>query len=373
VRECRSADSRGCTLAAAAVALAGQRTRGARAAARVPRNSLNGSKQLCPSLSECPSNQHTMAEGRVLSVQSHVVRGYVGNKSAVFPMQLLGLEVDPVNSVQFSNHTGYADGFTGESLSGEQLGTLVDGLEQNGLLCGYTHLLTGYIGSVSFLRQVLQVVAKLRAVNPGLIFVCDPVMGDEGRIYVAEELVAVYRDEVVALATVLTPNQFEAELLSGEPIQSIAAAAAACDILHARGPRVILLTSCDFGADEEQEHLTVVVSALPAGAAKGTAAVRHVIVVPKLPSHFTGTGDLVASLFLAWYHREHTDAPQLAAEKAVATVQVSSQSTASERRTAPITVRCRSMGSDGQFRLCSEDCAPRPRTRVLGHRPHTFH
>lgn len=261
--------------------------------------------------------------GRVLSVQSHVVHGYVGNKSAVFPMQLLGLEVDPVNSVQFSNHTGYPGGFAGERLSGEQLEALVAGLEKNGLLSGYTHLLTGYIGSVSFLRQVLELVGKLRLANPGLVFVCDPVMGDEGKLYVPEELVQVYRDEVVALATVLTPNQFEAELLSAQPITSLETAAAACDALHARGPRIILLTSSSCG--EAEDHLTVMVSAVPVAASEGgnstAAASRHQILVPKLAEHFTGTGDLIASLFLAWHHREPAQPAHLAAEKAVATVQ----------------------------------------------------
>jgi len=106
--------------------------------------------------------------GRVLSIQSHTVQGYVGNKSAVFPLQLLGFDVDPINSVQFSNHTGYPK-FRGQVLNGNQLWDLIEGLEENELL-HYTHLLTGYIGSVSFLNTVLQVVNKLRSVNPNLIY-----------------------------------------------------------------------------------------------------------------------------------------------------------------------------------------------------------
>ncbi|KAL3346246.1 hypothetical protein AABB24_024935 [Solanum stoloniferum] len=151
--------------------------------------------------------------GRVLSIQSHTVQGYVGNKSAVFPLQLLGYDVDPINSVQFSNHTGYPT-FKGQVLNGEQLWELIEGLEANGLLY-YTHLLTGYIGSVSFLNTVLKVVDKLRSVNPKLKFVCDPVMGDEGKLYVPPELVMVYREKVVPVASMLTPNQFEAEQLTG--------------------------------------------------------------------------------------------------------------------------------------------------------------
>lgn len=93
---------------------------------------------------------------RVLSVQSHVVHGYVGNKSAVFPLQLLGFEVDAVNSVQFCCHTGYPK-FGGQVLDGDALWSLVAGLEENGLVAGgYSHLLTGYIGSATFLRTVLR-------------------------------------------------------------------------------------------------------------------------------------------------------------------------------------------------------------------------
>ena len=120
-------------------------------------------------------------EGRVLSIQSHVVHGHVGNKSAVFPLQLLGFEVDPINSVQFSNHTGYSNGFRGQVLQGDQLWELVEGLDANELL-SYTHLLTGYIGSKSFLETVLRVLRRLREVNPDLIYVCDPVLGDNGKL-----------------------------------------------------------------------------------------------------------------------------------------------------------------------------------------------
>ncbi|KAK8914087.1 Pyridoxal kinase [Platanthera zijinensis] len=106
--------------------------------------------------------------GRVLSIQSHTVQGYVGNKSAVFPLQLLGYDVDPINSVQFSNHTGYST-FRGQVLDGQQLWDLIEGLSANNLLY-YTHLLTGYIGSVSFLNAILGVVEKLRLINPELIY-----------------------------------------------------------------------------------------------------------------------------------------------------------------------------------------------------------
>ncbi|KAL4579919.1 hypothetical protein LXL04_016089 [Taraxacum kok-saghyz] len=156
--------------------------------------------------------------GRVLSIQSHTVQGYVGNKSAVFPLQLLGYDVDPIMSVQFSNHTGYPT-FRGQVLNGKQLWELIEGLEANNLLY-YTHLSTGYFGSVSFLENVLEVVKKLRSINPSLTYVCDPVMGDEGKLYI-----------------------FEVEQLTGSRIASEEDGREACRHLHAAGPSKVVITS----------------------------------------------------------------------------------------------------------------------------------
>jgi len=188
-----------------------------------------------------------MVESRVLSIQSHVVHGYVGNKAAVLPLQILGLEVDFINSVQFSNHTGYPK-FTGERLGGDALGELVSGLRANGLI-GYTHVLTGYIGAASFLRAVIATVKAVREAQPSAVYVCDPVLGDGGRLYVPEELVDIYREEVLPLASVLTPNHFEAELLTRSTIATEDDAFRACAALHARGVRTIVITSAVLRAD----------------------------------------------------------------------------------------------------------------------------
>ncbi|PIA33518.1 hypothetical protein AQUCO_04100156v1 [Aquilegia coerulea] len=228
--------------------------------------------------------------GRVLSIQSHTVQGYVGNKSAVFPLQLLGYDVDPINSVQFSNHTGYPT-FKGQVLDGQQLCDLIEGLEANNLLY-YTHLLTGYIGSVSFLNTVLQVVDKLRTINPKLTYVCDPVMGDEGKLYVPPELVSVYREKVVPVASMLTPNQFEAEQLAGFKIDSESAGLEACNILHAAGPSKVVITSMHIG-----DNLCLIGSHQKV---KGQPPEQFKIVIPKIPAYFTGTGDLMTALLLGW-------------------------------------------------------------------------
>lgn len=228
---------------------------------------------------------------RVLSIQSHTVQGYVGNKSAVFPLQLLGIDVDPINSVHFSNHTGYPS-WKGQVLNGEQLWTLIEGLEDNDLLY-YTHLLTGYIGSASFLEMILRLVAKLRTINADLIYVCDPVMGDEGKFYIPQELVPIYREKVIPVATLITPNQFEAEQLTGFSIRTESDAIRACNDLHAAGPSKVVISSADINGE-------LLVIGSDCGS---TPSSRFRIRVPKLPTYFTGTGDLMTALLLGWSHK----------------------------------------------------------------------
>ncbi|XP_064991290.1 pyridoxal kinase isoform X2 [Musa acuminata AAA Group] len=242
--------------------------------------------------------------GRVLSIQSHTVQGYVGNKSAVFPLQLLGYDVDPINSVQFSNHTGYPT-FKGHVLNGQQLCDLIEGLSENHLLY-YTHLLTGYIGSVSFLEMVLQVVERLRVVNPGLLYVCDPVMGDEGKLYVTPDLVSVYREKVVPVASMLTPNHFEIELLTGLRITSESDALKACNILHAAGPSKVVITSLSI---KEKVFL--------------------------IGSHqkVKGSGDLMTALLLGWSNI-YPDNLEKASELAVSSLQAVLQRTLADYTTA---------------------------------------
>ncbi|XP_023920207.1 pyridoxal kinase isoform X2 [Quercus suber] len=261
--------------------------------------------------------------GRVLSIQSHTVQGYVGNKSAVFPLQLLGYDVDPINSVQFSNHTGYPS-FKGQVLNGQQLWELIEGLEANNLLY-YTHLLTGYIGSVSFLNTILEVVNKLRSINPKLIYVCDPVLGDEGKLYVPSELVSVYREKVVPVASMLTPNQFEAEQLTGFRIGSERDGREACNILHAAGPSKVVITSIVIdgslhliGSHQKE---------------KDQSPEQFKIVIPKIPAYFTGTGDLMTSLLLGWSNK-YPDNLDKAAELAVSSLQALLQRTLNDYRSA---------------------------------------
>lgn len=230
---------------------------------------------------------------RVLSIQSHVVHGYVGNKSAVFPLQVLGFEVDNINSVQFSNHTGYKNGFKGQVLNEKELEDVFSGLVANDLHQQYTHLLTGYVGNPTFLREIANILKTLRSVNPALIYVCDPVMGDDGEMYVPKELLPIYRDEIVPLADIVTPNQFEVELLTERTVNTEQDAWDAIEWFHNKGVKTVAISSSELGG---ADSLLALVSHK-----QGTNSQRCRMVIPKQGNgiRFTGTGDLFASLFLA--------------------------------------------------------------------------
>ncbi|OAD47024.1 Pyridoxal kinase [Eufriesea mexicana] len=223
---------------------------------------------------------------RILSIQSHVVSGYVGNKSAIFPLQLLGFEVDAINSVQFSNHTNYKT-CKGQILNDKDLEDLMNGLAQNDL-DNYTHLLTGYIGTVSFLKKIVEVVHSLKLKNPNLIYVCDPVMGDNGKMYVAEELKEIYKKEIIPLADIIVPNQFELELLSDMKINTMSELQSSIKKLHKVGPQVVAISSIEIIKDK----LTSVISTK-----KDNKLIK--IDIPKISISFTGSGDLYAALLLA--------------------------------------------------------------------------
>ena len=215
---------------------------------------------------------------------------------------MLGFDVDVINSVQFSNHTGYGS-WEGDVLQGDMLLKLVDGMDKNELLTDETgHILTGYIGSESFLRAVVTIVRQMKAVNPQVRYVCDPVMGDIGRFYVPKQLLKVYVDEVIPLADVLTPNQFEVEQLTGVRIDSIDDAQRACCILHDLGVPSVLITSIVFptNAQQSQDSIGIFASKRFHGIETDSHQdEQQILYVPKLPGQFTGTGDIVAALWLA--------------------------------------------------------------------------
>ncbi|KAK7904899.1 hypothetical protein WMY93_017506 [Mugilogobius chulae] len=244
-------------------------------------------------------------ECRVLSIQSHVVRGYVGNKSATFPLQVLGFEVDSINSVQFSNHTGYGH-WKGQVLTAEELNVLYEGIKLNNVN-HYDYILTGYSRDTSFLETVVDIIKELKRTNPKLVYVCDPVMGDQGAMYVPENLLPVYRDKVVPLADILTPNQFEAEILTGRKIHSVEDAIEVMDLLHKMGPETVVLTSTDLPSSRGDQFL-VTLGSQKTVKPDGTNTTQKICIdIPKVDAVFVGTGDLFAAMLLAWTHHHPND------------------------------------------------------------------
>lgn len=145
---------------------------------------------------------------RVLSIQSHTVHGFVGNKAATFPLQCLGYNVDAVNSISLSNHPDYAGGTKGKSLNPEDVRAIIDGLDANGLL-NYDLIISGYTRSVEIAAETAAAVKRVFEVNPRTIYILDPVLGDDGKFYVPAELTDYFKHNLLPLAEVITPNHFE--------------------------------------------------------------------------------------------------------------------------------------------------------------------
>jgi pyridoxine kinase len=172
----------------------------------------------------------------------------------------LGFDVDFINSVHFSNHTGYENGLAGDVMNGTQLRKILKGLEDNHLLEDVGYMLTGYIGSASFCEAVLDVLKTLKKNNPQLKFICDPVLGDDGRFYVPPELVQVYIDTVIPASDVVTPNQFEVEQLTGIIVKTLDDAKQACDKLHKMGPSTVFITSVVFTEQTTEKKISIIAS-----------------------------------------------------------------------------------------------------------------
>ena len=231
----------------------------------------------------------------ILSIQSWVAYGHVGNASAMFPLQRLGAEVWAVNTVQFSNHTGYG-AWTGQVFSGAEIGRLIDGIAARGALPRCDAVLSGYMGDFAIGEAILAAVARVRAANPGALYCCDPVIGDSGRgIYVRQGIPELMRDRAVPAADIATPNRFELERLTGRVCASLAKAKAAVATLQERmrpgGPRCVLVTS--LATDETPPDAIDMLAA--------EAGNFYLLRTPRLPILVNGAGDAIAALFL--FHR----------------------------------------------------------------------
>jgi pyridoxine kinase len=234
----------------------------------------------------------------ILSIQSHVVFGYAGNSAAVFPLQRLGHEVWAVNTVEFSNHTGYG-AWRGKVLGGELAEELVAGLEDRQALDQCKALLSGYMGDAAVGVAVLNALRLVRRAAPDALYCCDPVMGDVGRgFYVKPDIPVIFREQLVPGADIITPNQFELEALTGMKIATINDARAAIDRIHTMGPKVVLVTSYqeedgDSGASGG-DHIAMLAS-------DGSSLYRVCTPVFNFAQTTAGSGDVTAALFLSRY------------------------------------------------------------------------
>lgn len=250
----------------------------------------------------------------VLSVQSHVAYGYVGNRAAVFPLQRLGFEVWAVNTVQFSNHTGYGS-WAGEVFSAEQVRGVIQGIFERVAPAACDAVLSGYLGDAALGEAILEAVGQVRSARPEAVYACDPVMGDVGRgLFVRPDIPDFMRARAVPAAELVTPNQFELELLTGRQLGSLADAVAAARALLAGGPKVVVVTSLRHVATPAD------VIQMLAVAAEGAWLVS----TPYLPLEPApnGAGDAVTALFLAHYLKGGRSVPAALSGMAAAVFEI---------------------------------------------------
>jgi pyridoxine kinase len=229
----------------------------------------------------------------ILSIQSHVAYGHVGNSAAVFTLQRLGVEVWPIHTVQFSNHTGYGS-WQGRVFDAGLICELVGGIAQRGVLAECDGVLSGYIGGADIGASILDCVASVKHANSAARYCCDPVIGDTGRgSFVREGVAEFMKAKAVPAADVVTPNHFELDYLSGHTSRTLAQARDAVKALHDLGPRAILVTSL-----HTQETPSDAIDLL-ASDVSGCFRLR----TPKLPLLANGAGDAIAALFFAHYLR----------------------------------------------------------------------
>jgi pyridoxine kinase len=248
----------------------------------------------------------------ILSIQSWVAYGHVGNASAVFPLQRLGAEVWAVNTVQFSNHTGYGD-WKGAVYSGQSVRDLVDGIAARGALARCDAVLSGYVGGADIGDAILHAVACVRRENKAALYCCDPVIGDvDTGVYVRPGIESFLREQALPAADIATPNRFEIERLTGLDCATLHGAKQAVlrlrAMLHEDGPAIVLLTSLETDTTPADciDMLTFAEGAF------------HLLRTPRLAVSVNGAGDAIAALFLL--HRLRTGSAVAALEAAGSSV-----------------------------------------------------
>jgi pyridoxine kinase len=243
-----------------------------------------------------------MGRVKILSIQSSVAYGHVGNSAAVFPLQRLGHEVWPVFTVHFSNHTGYG-AWRGPLLAADDVRDVITGIEERGALGQVDAVLSGYQGGEEIGDVILDAVARVKAANPEATYTCDPVMGNAtSGCFVHPAIPVLLRDRVVPEADLITPNQFELGYLTGSEPTDLESTLASADAARAMGPADVLVTSVERpdAAEGTLEMLAV------------TPEAAWLVTTPRLPLKANGSGDVTAALFTGHYRSTGDAADALA-------------------------------------------------------------
>ncbi len=233
----------------------------------------------------------------ILSIQSHVSYGYVGNKAATFPLQSLGIEVWPINTVQFSNHTGYGS-WQGDIFSPEHVRSIIQGLEALGLAKQCTAILSGYIGDKAIGEVIIETVRRFKKVNPDLFYLCDPVMGDAGGkgCFVKKDIPEFFRDQCLNVADIITPNHFETEVLWDKKINTLQQLQQACSFFHAKGVHIVVITRLQLKNHTTSENYSAFLSVKNNNQQWLASAPET-----KLSHPINGSGDLFSALYLGHF------------------------------------------------------------------------
>ncbi|BAU32220.1 pyridoxamine kinase [Microcella alkaliphila] len=238
----------------------------------------------------------------MLSIQSAVAYGHVGNSAAVFPLQRIGVEVMPVYTVAFSNHTGYGS-WRGPLISPDDVREVITGIEERGVFPQIDVILSGYQGSEGIADVILDAVARIKAANPAAIYACDPVMGNaKSGCFVAPAIPILLRERVVPAADIITPNQFELGYLTGTEPDTLESTLRSVDLARDMGPRTVLVTSVE--RPDREEGTLEMLAVTDNGA--------WIVTTPQLPMTANGSGDVTAALFTAHYRRTGDAADALA-------------------------------------------------------------
>ena len=237
---------------------------------------------------------------QVVVISSFISHGAVGMAASTAALRALGHDVIQIPTVMLSNHPGYLR-TAGLAMPPARLADMIDALDANRMFDGTAAILTGYLPSSRHVAAARDAVRRIRRRNPDVLYVCDPILGDDPRgLYIAESAARAIARHLIGMAEVVTPNRFELSWLTGLDVSSLEQAGAAAHTLQKSGPAAVAATSVPAGRDMLATHITS-----PHGSYCGQ--IKRLKKVPH------GTGDLFAGLLTGFLITAH--GPAEAAER----------------------------------------------------------